>query len=171
MTEKEKCVFLDRDGVLNEELGYQITDLKDFKPIKGLHNELQRLKKNGFLLIVITNQSGIAKGHYTDEFIFTCHRMLQKSCGHLLDDLYFAPGHESVSKSLLRKPESLMFEKAIAKHGIDIKQSWMIGDKERDIIPAAQLGLKSILISSEKAVSLATHQAAALKDAIDIILT
>lgn len=171
MTKKTKCIFLDRDGVLNEELGYQITELSDFKPIKGIQEALVRLKRNGFLLVIVTNQSGIAKGHYTEKFVLDCHNILQEACGNLLDDLYFAPGHESVSRSLLRKPERLMFEKAIAKHGIDVEQSWMVGDKERDIIPAVQLGLKSILINTKPTKTQATHQAAHLKDAVDIILS
>lgn len=171
MTEKVKCVFLDRDGVLNQELGYQITETSDFKPVEGLKEALTRLKKQGFLLIVITNQSGIAKGHYTEEFVMACHEILQQAGGHLLDDLYFAPGHETVSQSLMRKPGSLMFEKAMAKHHIDPQRSWMIGDKERDILPADRLGIRTIKLGAPSSAIRAAHQAQDLGEAVNIICT
>lgn len=141
-----RCVFLDRDGVLNKELGYQITDIKDFTLEEGLRESLAQLKNAGYLLIVITNQSGIAKGHYGEKFVQTCYQLIQDEVGGIIDAMYFAPGHESVSKSLLRKPDTLMFEKAMAKFNIDPSQSWMIGDKERDLIPAKKLGIKTVLV-------------------------
>lgn len=142
----DKCVFLDRDGVLNKELGYQITDLQDFVLVDNLHESISRLKAAGYLLIIVTNQSGIAKGSYTEAFVQTCYERIQDACAHQLDALYFAPGHESVSRSLMRKPDSLMFEKAMSKFNIDPTQSWMIGDKERDLIPAKKLGIKTVLV-------------------------
>ena len=141
-----RCVFLDRDGVLNKELGYQITDIEEFELVEGLKESIHQLKSAGFLLIIITNQSGIAKGYYDEQFVIDCFELIQNECNHQIDDMYFAPGHESVSKSLLRKPDSLMFEKAIAKYHIDPEQSWMLGDKERDLIPAKKLGIKTALI-------------------------
>lgn len=146
-----KCVFLDRDGVLNEELGYQVTKMSEFKVKPDLAKPLARLKKAGYLLIVITNQSGIAKGDYDESFVRACHEKIQEACEGMLDDLYFAPGHESVSKSLMRKPDSLMFEKALAKYKIAPSDSWMIGDKERDLIPAKKLGLGTIHLSEKEA--------------------
>lgn len=170
MTKLNKCIFLDRDGVLNEELGYQVTQLQEFKVKDGITEPLSRLKKAGYLLIVITNQSGIAKGDYTDEFVLECHELIQNACGCLLDDLYFAPGHESVSKSLLRKPDSLMFEKAMAKHKIDPAQSWMIGDKERDLIPARKLGIGTLHLTSKEASEYTNFKARNLAEAASIIL-
>ncbi len=144
-----RCVFLDRDGVLNKELGYQITDIEEFELVEGLKESIHKLKSAGFLLIIITNQSGIAKGSYDEQFVIDCFELIQNECNHQIDDMYFAPGHESVSKSLLRKPDSLMFEKAIAKYHIDTEQSWMLGDKERDLIPAKKLGIKTALIGED----------------------
>jgi D-glycero-D-manno-heptose 1,7-bisphosphate phosphatase len=142
----QKCVFLDRDGVLNKELGYQITNIQEFELMPDLKGSLNALKDKGFLLIIITNQSGIAKGSYDESFVYKCYEVIQKEVGGIIDAMYFAPGHESVSKSLMRKPDSLMFEKAIAKYHIDPTQSWMIGDKERDLIPAKKLGIKTVLV-------------------------
>jgi len=141
-----QCVFLDRDGVLNKELGYQITDIEDFELMDGLSESISALNEEGFLLIIITNQSGIAKGSYDEQFVEACYERIQAACNGQIDAMYFAPGHESVSKSLMRKPDSLMFEKAIAKFNIDPEKSWMIGDKERDLIPAKKLGIKTVLV-------------------------
>lgn len=165
-----KCVFLDRDGVLNEELGYQVTQAAEFKVKEGIAEPLSQLKEAGFLLIVVTNQSGIAKGRYTEDFVLECHERIQQACGGVLDDLYFAPGHESVSKSLMRKPDSLMFEKAIAKYNIDPAQSWMIGDKERDLIPAKKLSIGAIHLTDKQASEYADFKVSDLAEAAAVIL-
>lgn len=165
-----KCVFLDRDGVLNEELGYQVSQVAEFKVKEGIAEPLKQLKNAGFLLIVITNQSGIAKGSYTEDFVLECHERIQQAVGGVLDALYFAPGHESVSKSLLRKPDSLMFEKAIAKYKIDPDQSWMIGDKERDLIPAKKLGIGTIHLTDKQASEYADFKVSDLTEAAAVIL-
>ncbi len=171
MTNLKKCVFLDRDGVLNKELGYQITKIEDFQLMKGLPEDLARLKAAGYLLIIITNQSGIAKGDYTDDFVYACYNRIQEEVGGIIDDMYFAPGHESVSKSLLRKPDSLMFEKAMAKYSINPANSLMIGDKERDLIPAKKLGIGTFLLSDGDYTDYADKQVATLSQAVDLILS
>src|SRR4051812_6709768 len=124
--DKKACVFLDRDGVLNAERGEYTFRTEDFEILPGVPEALKLLKESGFLLIVITNQAGIAKGLYTKENVFACHEKLQKACGNLIDALYFAPLHPSVSESLSRKPDSLMLEKAIAKFNIDPENSWLV---------------------------------------------
>ena len=144
-----KCIFLDRDGVINVDCVDYTYKVEEFKIIDGVIEALKRFKENGYLLVVITNQSGIAKGIYGHEDVKLCHDYLQKECGSLIDAFYYCPYHQSVSESLTRKPDTLMFEKAIAKYDISIADSWMIGDKERDLIPAHKLGLKTILVSEE----------------------
>ena len=171
MTELRRCVFLDRDGVINKELGYQITSIEEFELIDGLKTQLKRLKDAGFLLIIITNQSGIAKGNYDEEFVYECYSLIQEATDDLIDDMYFAPGHESVSKSLSRKPDSLMFEKSIAKHKIDVGNSYMIGDKERDLIPAKRLGICTFLLSRDKSSNYADYQVQELSKAAELILS
>ncbi|MBO3698561.1 HAD-IIIA family hydrolase [Roseivirga sp. E12] len=166
----KKAVFLDRDGVLNEELGYQVTSMDEFKIKEGVAEGLMRLKKSGFTLIVVTNQSGIAKGTYDDAFVMDCHQRLQAVSQNVLDDIYFAPGYDSVSKSLSRKPGSLMFERAIAKHNVDITNSWMIGDRESDMIPAKKVGLKTIQITPETPSPLADSASANLREAVKLIV-
>lgn len=166
-----KAVFLDRDGVLNEELGFQITSFDQFKIKEGVIDGLKRLKSEGFQLIVVTNQSGIAKGNYDEGFVMQCHQHLQEESGNVLDDIYFAPGYDAVSKTLSRKPNSLMFERAIAKHQVSTNESWMIGDRESDMIPAKKVGLKTIQLTTAAPSAHADFCFNKIVQAVDLILS
>jgi D-glycero-D-manno-heptose 1,7-bisphosphate phosphatase len=167
-----KCVFLDRDGVLNEDNPNYTYLVEKFKILPGVIDALKDLKAAGYLLVVVTNQSGIAQGIYTQEQMESCHQYLQKECGHLIDHFYFSPWHPTVSASIARKPGTLMFEKAKAKFNIDFSQSWMVGDRGRDIIPARQLGIKTIQIGDEiEPENRADFKTTSLKEAAEIILS
>lgn len=147
----KKCIFLDRDGVLNEEKDDYICRAEDFVIREGVAEGLALLKKAGYLLIVVTNQAGISKGLYTEETVRHFHTILQDDCGGIIDDLYFAKHHPNhTSNSLLRKPDSLMLEKAMAKYNIDSTQSFMIGDAERDMKAGKKAGVKTIHIAGGK---------------------
>jgi len=165
-----KCIFLDRDGVINRDRVDYAYDLSHFDMLPGVAEALSRLKKAGYLLVVVTNQSGIAKGIYTREDMGTCHRYMHEHSGHVIDAVYYAPHHPVSTESLTRKPGSLMFEKAIARFDIDPARSWMIGDKERDITPAHKLGIPSILISPERPKTKAQFIVENLSEATDRIL-
>lgn len=143
-----KCVFLDRDGVINKDNPDYIYKVDEFEILPGVIEGFKELKANGYLLIVITNQSGITKGIYSTEDMNACHDYFQEVSGHLIEKFYYSPYHPFFTESLTRKPESLMFEKAIAKFNIDVTKSWMLGDKERDLEPAEKLGIKGLLINS-----------------------
>jgi len=152
---KQKCIFLDRDGVLNQDIDGYLYQATDMVIPKGVIEGLKAMKNAGYLLIVITNQAGIAKGLYSREDVWKCHQYFQEQCGHLIDDLYFCPHHPDYnSDSLLRKPNSLMLEKAIAKYNVDITASWMIGDRPRDVQAGKRAGVRTIQISpvSEKSI-------------------
>lgn len=142
-----KCVFLDRDGVLNEERGDYTYRIEDFHIPEGIKESLKILKSNGFLLIVITNQAGIAKGIYKKEDVFKCHKYLQEQTGNHIDAIYYSPYHPNFSESLSRKPDSLMLEKAIAKYHVDISKSWIVGDSDRDLEAAKKVGVRGIRIN------------------------
>lgn len=144
-----KCVFLDRDGVLNRERGEYTYNLSDFEVIEGVAEGLKLLREAGYLLIVITNQAGVAKNLYSSEDVLNCHDYLQAQTGGLIDDLYFCTHHPITTESLLRKPDSLMLEKAVAKWQIDITSSYMIGDSNRDLVAASKINLKSVLITDQ----------------------
>lgn len=141
-----KCVFLDRDGVINKDFVDYAYSLDRFIILPGVREGITLLKNAGYLIVIITNQSGIAKGIYTRSQMQECHDYLQREVDQQIDKIYYAPGHPSYSESLSRKPGTLMFEKAIAKFNIDISNSWMIGDKKRDLIPAIKMGLKTIQV-------------------------
>lgn len=167
---KQKCVFLDRDGVLNRERGDYTYKLDDFEVLPGVPEALALLKQNGFLLIVVTNQGGVAKGLYTKEAVLACHDKLQGNCTGLIDALYFAPSHPAYSESLSRKPDSLMLERAISKYNIDPAASWMIGDSLRDLEAAGKVGIRSILVGDKYKPGTYPLQVHELQEAADMIL-
>ena len=166
-----KCVFLDRDGVLNEDDPNYTFEVSKFKILPGVPEALRLMKQHGFLLIVVTNQSGIAKGLYGIEQMKACHEYMQQHCDHSIDKFYFSPYHKTVTNSLLTKPDSLMFEQAIAKFSIDISKSWMVGDRGRDLIPARKFGIKTIQIGDEvEEADRGDYKVARLLDAARVIL-
>ncbi len=164
-----KCIFLDRDGVLNKDYVDYVYSAEKLQILPGVVEALQLLKAADFSLVVITNQSGIAKGLYTEQDMHLVHNLMQQSWGNLIDEFFFAPGHPSVSESLSRKPGSLMFERAIAKFKADIAASWMIGDKDRDLIPAKKVGLNTIQVDHADS-DHADYKVADITAAVKIIL-
>ncbi|MBC6698210.1 D-glycero-alpha-D-manno-heptose-1,7-bisphosphate 7-phosphatase [Hymenobacter puniceus] len=146
-----KAVFLDRDGVLNQEIGNYVWHPEQFVVLPGVPESLARLKAAGYILIVVTNQAGIAKGLYTAADVRACHQKLQQACHGALDALYFAPGHPSVSESLRRKPDSLMLEQAMARFHLDAARCWLVGDRLRDMQAGAKVGVRGILVGAEEA--------------------
>ena len=146
-----KCIFLDRDGVINKEIGF-VFRVEDFVLTDDIIPSLKKLQDAGFIFIVITNQSGIAKQLYTHEDVQAVHThmlSLMKENGIRISEIYYCTHHPDVEPCICRKPDSGMLEKAIARFNIDVKQSYMIGDKERDVQAAEKVGVKGILIESD----------------------
>lgn len=142
-----RCVFLDRDGVLNEEINDYVYTLDKLVIPQGVPEAISMLKRAGFLLVVVTNQAGIAKGLYTHKEVQACYQKIQQACGFLIDALYYCPYHPKYdSESLLRKPGSLMLEKAAARFEIDPTLSWMVGDRQRDIEAGQKVGASTVFI-------------------------
>lgn len=168
---QQKCIFLDRDGVLNRERGDYTYTLEDFEVLPGVPEALALLKQNGYLLIVVTNQGGIAKGLYTKADVLACHQKLQGSCADLIDALYYAPSHPKYTESLSRKPDSLMLERAIARYSIDPARSWMVGDSHRDLQAAEMVGVRSIIVGDKYAPGSYTWQANDLWEAAQLIIS
>jgi D-glycero-D-manno-heptose 1,7-bisphosphate phosphatase len=149
MNMSKKAVFLDRDGVINREVGDYIKRFEDFEILPHVRHALKILHEAGFHLIIITNQGGIAKKLYDRHEMDKMHDYLNAELapsGISFTDIYFCPHHPQTSNCLCRKPEPLMVEKALSKHGIDPAFSWFIGDKERDIVCGEGAGVKGILI-------------------------
>ena len=165
-----QAVFLDRDGVLNEELGSYVWTPERFLIPPGVPASLQRLKAAGYHLVVVTNQAGIAKGLYTRADVLACHDLLQRACGYVLDALYFSENHPSVSESIFRKPDSGMLEKAIARFHLDPARSWLVGDRARDLEAGAKVGVRGILVGHSEEVAYAPR-VADLAAATELILS
>jgi D-glycero-D-manno-heptose 1,7-bisphosphate phosphatase len=149
-----KAVFLDRDGVLNRELGDYVCKFEDFHVLEHNFKPLKELQDRGYLLIVITNQGGLAKGWYSQETLSLMHDHLKKTFskqGITLTEAYFCHHHPLYNGACLcRKPGSLMLEKAMARFNIDASKSYFIGDRERDVIAGEAAGVKGILIDSDQ---------------------
>ncbi len=150
-----KAVFLDRDGVLNRELGDYTTCVEDFEILPDVFDALKILQERGFLLIVITNQGGIAKGRYSLDDLDKMHTYFVDECkknGITITDIFFSPHHEIYTKSLSRKPGSLMLERALARYRIDPSKSYMIGDSARDIEAANRINIRGLMIPSNSSI-------------------
>jgi D-glycero-D-manno-heptose 1,7-bisphosphate phosphatase len=108
------------------------------------------LKRNDFYLIVVTNQAGISRELFSEYQMQECHEYMHERTNHVIDEVYISRWHPAVSESLSRKPDSMMFERGLAKYDIDPNRSWMVGNAERDLIPARKLGIRTILIGSKE---------------------
>ncbi len=154
---KNKAVFLDRDGVLNKELGDYVCRLADFKVLEHNFEPLLELQRRGYLLIIVTNQGGIGKGWYTEETLAEMHQHLLNvyaAQGIKITEVYYCNHHPlHTSICLCRKPGSLMLEKAVARFEIDASKSYFIGDRERDVIAGEGAGVTGILIDSDQPIS------------------
>jgi D-glycero-D-manno-heptose 1,7-bisphosphate phosphatase len=149
MNKGKKCVFLDRDGVINKEVGDYIQRFEDFEILHHVPHGLKLLSEAGYLLIIITNQGGLAKGLYSLETLNKMHKYMEEELeplGIKFADIYYCPHHPNFGECLCRKPESLLVEKALSKHGIDPALSYFIGDKQRDVVSGEGAGVKGILI-------------------------
>jgi D-glycero-D-manno-heptose 1,7-bisphosphate phosphatase len=146
-----KAIFLDRDGVLNRELGHYVTSVDDFEVLPTVPAALLLAAKSGYLLIIISNQGGVAKGLYTMEQVLEMHAKLEfeaNKMGVHIAEGYYCPHHPDVEPCLCRKPQSLMVQQAIERFDIDPKLSFMIGDKQRDMEAAEGAGVKGVLMPS-----------------------
>jgi D,D-heptose 1,7-bisphosphate phosphatase len=151
-----KAVFLDRDDTLISDPGY-ISDPAQVQLLPHVGHSLAMLKKMGYLLVVVTNQSGVARGIVTEQTLEQIHHHLKKLLadeGVYLDAIYYCPYHPegTVAKytreSDLRKPQPGMLLKAAEELDIDLSQSWMIGDSYRDIAAGSRAGCRTILLDT-----------------------
>ena len=145
-----KTIFLDRDGVINHEVNY-LHKINEFRFIDGIFDACISFNKLGYQIIIIPNQSGIARGYYSEDDYQNLTKWLiqqfkQKSIGIL--DTFHCP-HSPNTGCNCRKPKPGMLLQAKNKFNIDMKKSWLIGDKETDIQAAIASGInKTILVSS-----------------------
>jgi D-glycero-D-manno-heptose 1,7-bisphosphate phosphatase len=154
---KNKAIFLDRDGVLNHERNDYICRVEDFEVLEYQIPPLKKLHDEGYLLIIITNQGGIALSRYTEETLAEMHRILFgkfEEQGAQISHAYYCPHHPTITGDCdCRKPKSGMLLEAIATYNIDPTSSVMIGDKPRDVEAANGAGVTGILIEPDEQIS------------------
>jgi len=151
---KRRAVFLDRDGTINVEKEY-LSRAEDFQLIPGVPQALKRLQEAGFLLVVVTNQSGIGRGYYDEAALEEVHRRMHRELaayGVTIAACYFCPHHpqhgigEYRAECSCRKPLPGMLLQAAEELDIDLAASFMIGDKSADVEAGLKAGCSPILV-------------------------
>ncbi len=145
----QKAVFLDRDGVINEDNEY-VGKVEDFIFVKGIFRALKKLQERGYKLFIITNQSGIGRGYYTEEDYkeITEYMLNEFEKNNItIEKVYFCK-HTPEDNCNCRKPKPGMILQASKEFNIDLKNSWVIGDKLSDVEAGENVGCKTILINS-----------------------
>lgn len=158
---KQKAVFLDRDGTINKYVGF-LRDIDEFELLDGVADAIKKINASGYLAIVVTNQPVIARGEVSFEELERIHNKMETLLGKegaYLDAIYFCPhhphkGYEGERPELkfdcnCRKPKPGMLLKAAQDFNIDLAQSWMIGDGENDIRAGQNAGCRTVLIGNE----------------------
>lgn len=153
------AIFLDRDGTLIEDPGY-LADPATVRLLPGVATALIALQRAGYLRFVVTNQSGIGRGHYPQAAFEATQRELERQlreAGASLDATYCCP-HTPDAGCPCRKPGTALHREAIASFDVDIARSWCVGDQIRDLEPAVELGCQALLVRTGQG---ARHAAAA----------
>jgi D-glycero-D-manno-heptose 1,7-bisphosphate phosphatase len=150
----KRAIFLDRDGTLNEDVGYP-NDFSQINIYPYSFEALRKINASGFLAVVITNQSGIGRGYLTENNLQGIHQKMMAAFdarGVHLDGLYFCPHYELSSdpryrkNCACRKPEPGMAVRAAQDLGIDLHSSYVIGDKVEDILFGLKIGARPVLV-------------------------
>jgi len=148
---RNKAVFVDRDGTINANLGY-IDDPNDLKIYPSVAKGIKILKENGFKIIVITNQSGITRGYFSEEILEKVHQKMKNELskkGASIDAIYYCPHHPNDGCNC-RKPNTGLFQQAIRELNIDVKRSFIIGDRMLDVEAGYKIGCKTVLVPENK---------------------
>ncbi len=151
---KNTAVFLDRDGTINEEVGY-LSDLEKLNIYPNSFEAIRLINENGMKAVVITNQAGVARGYFSEDFVNAVHSRINETLqkkGARIDRFYFCPHHPTEGKGHYlkscdcRKPKTGMVIKASEELDIDLSRSYMVGDTEKDIELANKSSVTGILV-------------------------
>lgn len=167
-----KAIFLDRDGIINKDHSY-VYKKEDFEFCDGLFKALQHFISLDYHLFIVTNQSGIGREYYSeDDFVQLTSWMIDElTCkGIKITKVYHCP-HLPDEKCRCRKPKTGMFKKAKNEFDIDMKNSWMIGDKQSDIQAGINAGIPNTVFVSNSTCKEASYSVKSILDIIDIIKT
>jgi D-glycero-D-manno-heptose 1,7-bisphosphate phosphatase len=174
---KQRAVFIDRDGTISEEVGY-INHVSRFRLFPYAPAAIKRLNENGWLAIVITNQAGVARGYFSEDTIQAVHDAMTnelKSNGAQLDAVYYCAHHPSVGEPPYRfdcdcrKPKPGLISRAAKNFDIDLKKSWMVGDRYSDVELARNAGVKSMFVLSGYGRGEWEHQRASWTEQPDLV--
>jgi D,D-heptose 1,7-bisphosphate phosphatase len=144
---KQKAVFLDRDGTLNFDPGY-LGDPDKFRFLPGVVDALKRLREGGYLIFVVSNQSGIARGFFSEEDLRRIHDKMVTALrdeGVTLDGIYYCP-HHPADQCICRKPSPAMVLDASSRYSVALEDSFFIGDRLSDIQTGRRAGCGTILV-------------------------
>lgn len=147
------AVFLDRDGTINVEKNY-LYRIEDWEWIPGAETAIAQLNLAGFLVVVVSNQAGIARGFYTEEDVSNLHLQVSANLMHhggKIDAFYYCPHHPDHGENRAckcRKPKPAMLLEAARSLNIDLGNSWMVGDKVIDLLAAKAAGVRGILVQT-----------------------
>jgi len=148
------AVFLDRDGTLTEEVGY-VNHIDRAQLFPWSSKAIRRLKSAGLPVIVVTNQSGVGRGYFTEELVAQVHEKIQNQLAAAdtkLDAFYYCPHHPAAvveayrQDCRCRKPSAGMADEAAERFGIDLSASWVVGDTYRDMQMGFNIGARTILL-------------------------
>jgi histidinol-phosphate phosphatase family protein len=145
----KKAVFLDRDGTIARDVHY-CRRPEDFELLPTVPEAIRLLNRNGFKVVVITNQSGIARGYFTEETLSQIHDKMRVELaehGAWVDAIYYCPHHPDEGCSC-RKPGTALFRKAAGEHDIDLQASYVVGDLQMDIDAGRALGATTVLVTT-----------------------
>ena len=146
-----RAIFLDRDGVINLDKNY-LYKIEDFEFAEGVFEALRAFQEMGYTLFVVTNQSGIGRGYYSEEDFWRLSRWMLERLrdeGIEIKEIFYCP-HRPDEGCGCRKPEPGMILDAAKKYGIDLERSWMIGDKPSDIEAARRAGVGGAILLENK---------------------
>ncbi|MHB8086522.1 MAG: D-glycero-alpha-D-manno-heptose-1,7-bisphosphate 7-phosphatase [Dehalococcoidia bacterium] len=166
-----KAVFIDRDGTMAKDVPY-CSCPEDFELFPGVAEGIKLLNKHNFKVVVITNQSGIARGYFNEATLKKIHAKMMHDLNKLgagIDAIYYCPHHPD-DKCECRKPAPQMALLAAADLGIDLGQSYVIGDSDIDTGMARNAGCKAAISVGQPGMSTANYFAASFRDAVDWIL-
>ena len=182
LANKQRAIFLDRDGTINEYVGF-LTNIDDFKLIDKVAQAINIINRSNYLSIIVTNQPVIARGEVSFEELEQIHNKMETLLGNegaYIDDIFYCPHHpdkgfagersEFKIECDCRKPKPGMLIKASQKYNIDLSQSWMIGDNEIDILTGKNAGCKTIYIGKKDKNIISDYVAFNLLDAVRIIM-
>src|SRR5947208_2442598 len=179
MAAKRRAVFLDRDGVLNYNRHDHIKTPEEYVPIPGAAEAVARLKRTGWAVVIVSNQSGLARGLFDQEALAAIMAKMQSvlaAAGGAADAVYYCP-HAPGAGCDCRKPAPGLLLRAAREHALDLERSYLVGDKACDIECGRAAGLRTVLVATglpeerpDPAVVRPDHQARDLSEAVAWIL-